>query len=176
MFTRLRLAAVVGGSSLLATTAFAHVTIATKEVPVGADYKAIFRVPHGCNGSATVKLSVEVPAGVIGVKPQPKPGWRIEIVKGPGDHPDQRAAVSEVVKSVTWSGGNLPDDYYDEFVLSSRIDKALEPGATLYFPVTQICEQGIERWNEIPAAGKTTRDYKFPAPAVKLLPAVAKPD
>jgi periplasmic copper chaperone A len=61
-------------------------------------------------------------------------------------------------------------------VLSSRIDKALEPGATLYFPVTQICEQGIDRWNEIPAAGKTARDYKFPAPAVKLLPAATKPD
>jgi periplasmic copper chaperone A len=176
MFTRLCLVAIIGGGGLLATTAFAHVTLATKEAPIGGDYKATFRVPHGCNGSATVKLSIEVPAGVIGVKPQPKPGWQIEIVKGPGDQPDHHAAVSEVVKAVIWSGGNLPDDYYDEFVLSSRIDKALEPGATLYFPVTQTCEQGIERWNEIPAVGKNARDYRFPAPAVKLLPAAVKPD
>jgi periplasmic copper chaperone A len=174
MFTVLRLVVVIGASGLMATTAFAHVTLATKEVPVGAEYKAIFRVPHGCTGSATVKLSVEVPAGVIGVKPQPKSGWQIEIVKGPSDRPDHHAAVSEVVKTITWSGGNLPDDYYDEFVLIGRIDKALEPGATLYFPVTQTCERGIEHWNEIPAAAKT--DYRFPAPAVKLLPAVAKPD
>jgi periplasmic copper chaperone A len=176
MFTRLRLAVALGASGLLAATASAHVTLATKEAPVGADYKAIFRVPHGCNGSATVKLSVEVPVGVIGVKPQPKPGWQIEIVKGPGDHPNHRGAVSEVVKAVTWSGGNLPDDYYDEFVLIGRIDKVLEPGATLYFPVTQTCEQGIERWNEIPTAGKTARDYRFPAPAVKLLPSAAGPE
>ncbi len=174
MFTALRLVLVVGTTGLLATMAFAHVTLATKEAPVGAEYKAIFRVPHGCKGSATVKLSVEVPAGVIGVKPQPKPGWQIEIVKAPDDRPDHRAAASEIVKTVTWSGGNLPDDYYDEFVLISRIDKALEPGATLYFPVTQTCEQGIEHWNEIPAAGKT--DYRFPAPAVKLLPAASTPD
>jgi periplasmic copper chaperone A len=174
MFTALRLIAVSGIGCLLMTAAFAHVTLATKEAPVGAEYKAIFRVPHGCKGSGTIKLSVELPVGVIGVKPQPKPGWQIEIAKGVDDHPDHRSAVSEVVKAITWSGGNLPDDYYDEFVLSGRIDKALEPGTTLYFPVTQTCEQGIERWIEIPAAGKASRDYRSPAPSVKLLPAAAK--
>jgi uncharacterized protein YcnI len=175
MFTALRVIAVIGGSGLLGTTAFAHVTLAIKEAPVGAEYKAIFRVPHGCKGSATVKLSVEVPAGMIAAKPQPKSGWQIEIAKGADDRPDHRSAVSEVVKAVTWSGGNLPDDYYDEFVLSGRIDKALEPGTTLYFPVTQTCEQGIERWFDIPAAGEAARDHRSPAPSVKLLPAAAKP-
>jgi periplasmic copper chaperone A len=58
MFTALRLVAIIGGCSLLASTAFAHVTLATKEAPVGAEYKAIFRVPHGCKGSATVKSLV----------------------------------------------------------------------------------------------------------------------
>jgi uncharacterized protein YcnI len=174
MFIALRWVAVVGGGCLLTTASFAHVTLATKEAPVGADYKAIFRVPHGCQGSATIKLSVELPPGVISAKPQPKAGWQIEIAKGPDDRPDHGFAASEVVKAVTWSGGNLPDDNYDEFVLVGRIDKALEPGTTLYFPVTQACEHGIERWIEIPAAGKTARDYRSPAPGVKLLPAAAR--
>jgi Domain of unkown function (DUF1775) len=30
---------------------------------VGSGYKAVFRVPHGCKGSATVKLSIQIPPG-----------------------------------------------------------------------------------------------------------------
>ncbi|MGB7177971.1 MAG: YcnI family protein, partial [Xanthobacteraceae bacterium] len=97
---------VVGGALLTITPAFAHVTLAVKESPIGADYKAVFRVPHGCKGSATVKLSVDVPDGFLAVKPQPKPGWQIEIVKGPYDKPYHlhRSEVTEGVKSITWSG------------------------------------------------------------------------
>jgi uncharacterized protein YcnI len=42
------------------------------------------------------------------------------------------------------------------------------PGATLYFPVVQECEHGVTRWIEIPEPGKTSRDYKEPAPALRL--------
>jgi periplasmic copper chaperone A len=169
----LGLTAAIGGNCLLAAAALAHVTLATKEAPVGAEYKAVFRVGHGCKGSPTVKLTVEIPAGVIAVKPQPKPGWQIEITRGPYDRPYQqfRSQVVEGVKVVTWSGGSLPDAHYDEFALIGHLDKDLEPGTMLYFPVTQTCEHGVERWVEIPAADKTSRDYRAPAPAVKLLPA-----
>lgn len=172
------LAALVGGASLAATAACAHVTLAVKEAPIGADYKAVFRVPHGCKGSATIKLSVQIPPGVIAVKPQPKPGWQIEITKGPYDQPYQHGGsnVSEGVKVVSWSGGHLPDDYYDEFVLSAYLDRHLEPETRLYFPTVQTCEQGVERWIEIPTAGKTPNDYRSPAPSVKLLPAMEHTD
>ena len=36
-----------------------------KQAAVGADYKAVFVVPHGCSGSATVKLRVQIPEGVV---------------------------------------------------------------------------------------------------------------
>lgn len=45
----LSLAVVTGGAFLTIAPAFGHVTLAVKEAPVGADYKAGFRVPHGCN-------------------------------------------------------------------------------------------------------------------------------
>ena len=126
----LRLTMAIGGCCLLATAALAHVTLATKEAPAAAEYKAVFRVGHGCKGSPTVRLSVEVPSGVVAVKPQPKPGWQIEIIKGPYDRAYQlfQSQVTEGVKVVTWSGGSLPDDYYDEFVLVGHLDKGLEPG------------------------------------------------
>jgi periplasmic copper chaperone A len=173
MRTLLRLSTAIAGTCLMAATALAHVTLANKEAPVGAGYKAVFQVGHGCKGSPTVKLSVEMPAGAIAAKPQPKPGWHIETTKGPYDRPYRRfgSTVTEGVKVITWTGGNLPDDYYDEFVLIVHLDAGLVPGTMLYFPVTQTCEHGVDRWVEIPAADKTSRDYRAPAPAVKLLPA-----
>lgn len=166
------------GLVVLAAPSFAHVTLAVKQAPVGADYKATFRVPHGCKGSATVELSVEIPAGLVGVKPQPKPGWQIEIVKGPYSKPyhHYRSEVTEGVKSVTWSGGNLPDEYYDEFVLVGYLDRGLQPGSQLYFPTVQTCEQGVERWIEVPADDKKSSAYRSPAPSLKLLPPVENPD
>jgi uncharacterized protein YcnI len=167
----------VVGTALLCTAniaALAHVTLETRETPVGTGYKAIFRVPHGCKGAATVKLRVQIPAGVIAVKPMPKPGWSVETVKGKYDkaYPYYHGAMlSEGVTEVAWSGGTLLDEHYDEFVLQAFLTTELKPETTLYFPVVQECEQGAERWIEIPEGGKTAADYEKPAPGVKLLPA-----
>lgn len=156
----------------IASTASAHVTIETREAPVGAPYKATFRVPHGCGVSPTVKIRIRIPDGVIAVKPMPKPGWTLETVRGKYDKPYayfHDATLTEGVREVNWSG-KLPDEYYDEFVLSGFIAGDLAPGTTIYFPVVQECESGVHRWIEIPAEGKTPADYKEPAPGVKLLP------
>jgi uncharacterized protein YcnI len=52
--TSLLLAAALGvaGALASATIAFAHITLETQQAPVGASYKAVLRVPHGCDGSA----------------------------------------------------------------------------------------------------------------------------
>jgi periplasmic copper chaperone A len=149
--------------------AFAHVTLEQAQAPVGASYKAVLRVPHGCDGAATTAIRVRVPEGVIDVKPMPKPGWTLTIVKGKYAkvHSLYRSQVSEGVTEIDWSGGKLPDEYYDEFVFQSFLASDLEPGQTLYFPVVQECEQGVHRWIEIPAGGQ---DYPEPAPHLTLLP------
>lgn len=67
---------------LAAAPAVAHVTLEGKQAPVGSYYKAVFAVPHGCAGSATTKIRVQIPEGVIGVKPMPKPGWTLDTVTG----------------------------------------------------------------------------------------------
>ena len=38
--------------------ALAHITLETQEAAVGSTYKAIFRVPHGCEGKATTAVRV----------------------------------------------------------------------------------------------------------------------
>ena len=43
-----------------------------------------------------------------------------------------------------------------------------EGSTTLYFPVVQECAKGVTRWIEVPEAGKSSHDYRAPAPALKL--------
>jgi uncharacterized protein YcnI len=163
-------------AALAASPASAHITLENRQATVGASYKAVFAVPHGCAGSATVKIRVQIPEGVIAVKPMPKPGWNVETVRGKytAEYDYHGAKSSEGVKEVVWSGGKLPDDNYDEFVISTFLTAALKPNTTLYFPVVQECEQGVSRWIEIPANGNAAEagENKWPAPGVGLM---AKP-
>ena len=159
-------------TALIASPASAHITLERQEAAVGASYKAVFRVGHGCGTSPTLKVRVRIPDGVINVKPMLKPGWQVETVKGKYDKSYtmfHSVTVTEGVKEVTWTG-RLPDENYDELVLSMYLTDDLVPGRTLYFPVVQECESGVHRWIEIPQEGKPAADYKEPAPGVKLLP------
>ena len=160
-------------TALAAWPAAAHVYLEGKQATVGATYKAVFAVPHGCSGSPTVKIRVQIPEGVIAVKPMPKPGWSVDVVEGQyaGDYDYHGKKLSSGAKEVVWSGGKLSDQNYDEFVMSSFLTDTLKPNATLYFPVVQECEKGISRWIEIPAEGAGhSHEEKSPAPGVKLLP------
>jgi uncharacterized protein YcnI len=159
---------------LFATPAYAHVTLEGRQAAIGTWYKAVFAVPHGCAGSATTKIRVQIPDGVIDVKPMPKPGWNVEVVKGKYAAPYDfhGGKISEGAKEVVWSGGKLADDNYDEFVISTYLTATLKPDTVLYFPTVQECEQGINRWIDIPADAEHTHDTKSPAPGVKL---IAKP-
>jgi periplasmic copper chaperone A len=162
------IAALIG--CVLGGVAFGHITLERKEAPVGAAYKAVLRVPHGCDaGSPTTAIRVRIPEGVIDVKPMPKPGWTLNIVKGKyaKTYSLFHAQVSEGVTEIDWSGGKLPDDNYDEFVFVSFLASDLQAGDTLYFRVVQECEKGVHRWIEIPKEGT---EYPEPAPGLKLLP------
>ncbi|CAN7238972.1 YcnI family protein [Rhizobium sp. LjRoot30] len=168
--TMMTLAAVALGAG----TASAHVSIQVKEAPVGSTYKVVLQVPHGCEGKPTNVLRVQIPEGVIAVKPQPKAGWKLEKVRGAyaKSYDYYGTPTSEGVKEVVWSGGSLADDEYDEFAFRVYLTKDLKVGETLYFPTVQECSEGLaERWIEIPAAGQSADDLELPAPGVKLLEA-----
>jgi uncharacterized protein YcnI len=172
----IRISLVAAAATLaLCCAALAHVTLERKEAPIGASYKAVLRVPHGCNGSATVALRVRIPEGYLSVKPMPKAGWKLEVKRGKYPKPASlgEAKVSEGVTEVDWSGGNLPDAYYDEFVLTGTIADDLAAGQSMYFPIVQECEKGVNRWIEIPTAGAADAGHgeqSEPAPELKLLP------
>lgn len=161
----------LGAALLLATSANAHVTLEVQEATAGGFYKATLKVPHGCDGQPMVKMRVQVPDGVTNVKPQPKPGWKVATVKGKLNTPyddGHGKMITEGIREVAWSNGRLPDDQYDEFAMQVRLPDA--PNTTLYFLVVQECPKGVNRWIEIPETGKTSRDLKQPAPALRLKP------
>lgn len=166
------LIAVAATAVVASSSARAHITLLNREAVVGSSYKAVFVVPHGCAGSATTEIRVQIPEGVIGVKPMPKPGWNVETIKGKyaSEYDFHGAKLSEGVKEVVWSGGKLPDDFYDEFVISTHLTGGLKADTTLYFPVVQQCEQGVSRWIDIPADPAHAQDSKTPAPGVRLIP------
>ena len=171
-----RQSGLIGGivvAVLSASSASAHITLENREATVGAPYKAIFVVPHGCAGSATIKIRVQIPEGVIGAKPMPKAGWNLDVVKGKyaSEYDFHGAKLTEGVKEVVWSGGKLPDEFYDEFVISTFLSGGLKPNTMLYFPVVQECEQGVSRWIDIPPEGDAVHghDGTSPAPGVRLI-------
>jgi uncharacterized protein YcnI len=148
----------------------AHVTLSQTTAPAGGGYTGYFRVGHGCAGSATTALRIEIPADVMGAKPQPKAGWSLKIEHETLAAPvvgDGGRTITQRVSAITWSGGPLPDDEWDEFGLSVRLP--IRAGVVA-FPATQTCEQGEEHWSDVPTPGQTGH-LAHPAPSVTLSPA-----
>jgi hypothetical protein len=160
--------------ALCASAAFAHTTFETDEAAANSTWKAVLRVPHGCEGEPTLRVRVRIPEGVIAVKPMPKAGWTLETVKGPyaRSYTLWGAAVTEGVQEIVWSG-ELLDEHYDEFVFRGRVTDAFAEGQTVFFPVVQECPTKAERWIEIPAEGQDPDSLDYPAPGVRIVPAAA---
>lgn len=154
--------------------ATAHVVLEYQVAPAGSSYKATFKVGHGCGASPTRQIVVEVPAGMRGARPMPKPGWALDVQRDKLAQPytSHGRSVTEDVVRVTWTA-RTPQDmlqsaHYDEFVL---VAQAPEQAGTVYWPVRQICAEGANDWTEVPAPGQKLSDLKSPAAALEILPA-----
>jgi uncharacterized protein YcnI len=151
-------------------SARAHATLETGEAPADSTYKTVIRIGHGCEGKPTQAVRVRIPEGVIVAKPMPKAGWQLATVKGHyGRSYDYYGTpVAEGVTEIAWTGGDLPDDWYDEFVFRARLTD-FPVGSIVYFPIVQECADGaVQRWIEIPEPGKSADDYAEPAPGVTI--------
>ena len=169
LFARALVAAVT--LSAFALPAFAHATLEMKEAKVGASYKAVLKVPHGCEGQATHTVKVHIPEGYFAVKPMPKAGWNLEVKTGKyaKAYMNHGTEVTEGVLEIVWSGGNLPDAFYDEFVFTGTFAPDLPSDQKFYFSAIQVCDTGENAWIDTsgdPAAAK-------PAPSLTLKPADA---
>jgi periplasmic copper chaperone A len=159
-----------------AMQAFSHITLEQPQVETGANYKAVLRVGHGCEGLPTTALRVQLPAGFQGAKPMPKPGWALQttVSKLAVPYDNHGKQITEDVSEITWTAQSplaaLPDSQYDEFILRGR---AAMPAGAAWFKVTQLCQEGSKTgsnpWTEIPAQGTSTRGIKYPAALLNVV-------
>lgn len=120
---------------LVAATASAHVSITSGAASANTSQEVSFGVGHGCErpggGTAdTIKLTIDIPAGVTSVRPVPNAFGKVTVAGGANG------------TSVTWEkapGDVLPADtsYYK---LTIRLKAPNAPFTKVYFPVHQWCD------------------------------------
>ena len=143
--------------------ASAHVTATPSSTSAGSYSVITFANGHGCNGSPTTKLTVNLPSNITSVTPTVSPNWTIEKVKT-GD------AVTQVVYTAVKP---LPDGYRDTVSFQVKLP-ADAAGQTLSFPVLQTCAVGETNWSEPLKADGTEPEH--PAPTVAVTAAAAQAD
>ncbi|SFS83616.1 YcnI family protein [Brevundimonas viscosa] len=169
MRNALLLAGLVG---LIAGPAAAHPVFAEKEAIAGGHWAGELRLGHGCDGSPTTSLRVEMPEALLVVRAQPKPGWTVAIERAPLAQPvagEGGRMITERVTAVTWTG-RLTDDQFDVFGLAAKLPDTAGP---LAFDVIQTCESGVVAWNE--TAGPDGASPAHPPATLNLVSAGARP-
>jgi uncharacterized protein YcnI len=160
-------------------SASAHVGVTPDSTAAGSYTVLTFAVPHGCDGSATTTIAIDIPEEIPSVTPTVNPNWDVTKVMAPLASPATSShgdAVTERVGQVVYTAKTaLADGYRDTFALSLQlpVDAA---GTTLDFPVLQTCETGSTNWNEIPAEGADEDSVEHPAPTVTVTEASASED
>lgn len=167
----LRLAALPAAVGVLtlasAGTANAHVTITPTETGAGAYTVLTVSVPHGCDGSPTTKIAIQIPESILSVTPTRNPFWTESIQMKKLATPVKDAhgnEVTERVATVTYAAKTpLPDGVRDTLELSLQLPDAA--GETLAFPTIQTCAKGETGWTEVAPDGDDAAELEHPAPA-----------
>jgi periplasmic copper chaperone A len=144
-----------------ASLAEAHVSITSGPAASSKTQKITFGVAHGCSGADTVKIRVEIPAGISGVR---------ALTSDFGKPTVEKDGVN--ITAVTWQKPDADlqadDVQYYELTLRARVDAPAF--STVLFHVFQTCRtaDGVETvvpWIDSPGG---TGD---PAPALIVAPA-----
>lgn len=147
--------------------AHAHVSFSSLTVSAEKTTVVSLQVPHGCDGQSTNEVRISLPEGFVFAKPQPKPGWQLEIIRGDYAHAydDHGTKVTSGPKEIRWKGGDLADAFYDTFNIQGKIS-GVEPGKRLAFPTVQVCGDKTASWTDVAEDGADPHSLKSPAPTL----------
>ena len=165
----LLLAGMTAAVMLIATPAFAHVTVNPGEVPRGGFAELTFRVPNERDDASTTKLEVTFPAEqpLAFVSVHPVPGWTVKVDREKLAQPIETddGQLSERVSRITWSGGKIDAGQYENFSISGG--PLPETGDKMVFKAVQTYSNGeVVRWIQESAEGQD--EPENPAPALTL--------
>lgn len=142
-----KLAAIITGASALLFSlggvASAHVTVKPADVQAGAYQVFTVSVPVEKN-QPTVAIKLQMPEAITSATPTVKSGWTVDVEKeGTGE--------DAIVKSITWSGGEIGTGMRDEFSFSV---KTPDNPTDLQWKAYQTYEDGtVVSWDQKPADG-----------------------
>ena len=158
-----------------AMPASAHVTVKTDNAAAGSYTVLQVSVPHGCDGSATTKVSIKIPEGINMVTPTRNSFYSVEKVMKDLPEPITDAhgnKITQRVDEVVYTAKTpLPADQRDVFELSTKLPEDAA-GKTLYFPTVQKCEKGETAWVQMPAEGQDPHELENPSPELEVTEAV----
>src|SRR5580704_8738681 len=87
----------------------AQIVLSQPTFEAGQNYAVFFKVEHGCDGSPTLALNVQIPGDVIVLDTPSKPGWAVSAKRDKGQ-----------VTGVTWRGKLAAKDS-DQFGLFVKL-------------------------------------------------------
>lgn len=165
-------ATAAAGVLLLATApaASAHVTISPSTAEAGSYSALTFSVGHGCEGSPTTELAIQIPEEITNVTPTRNPLYEIDVAVEELDEPVEggHGELTERTAEVIYTAETpLPDDQRDTVELQVQLPEDAA-GETLYFPVVQTCETGEAAWVQRPDKGEDDAELDTPAPAIQV--------
>jgi uncharacterized protein YcnI len=135
-----------------------------------------FSLGHGCEGSATTGITIDIPESITSVTPTVNPGWDIAKVAvdlaTPLDDGEGEAITTRVGQVSYTAQAPLADGLRTTFVLSLQIPTDAVVGDTLAFPVLQSCEVGETDWSEAVVEGEA--EPAHPAPSLTVTEATAE--
>lgn len=151
--TRISAALAAGAIIALAvpTAAQAHVSAGASSTASGSRTVVTFSVPHGCEGSPTQVVTIDIPESIVSVTPTINPLWTVEKVAVPLDEPIESEyggdPITERIGQVVYTStsGGLAEGFRDTFELALQLP-AGEAGDVIEFPVTQTCTEGTAVW------------------------------
>ncbi|MFV0307719.1 MAG: YcnI family protein [Desertimonas sp.] len=158
----------IAAAAMAAGSVSAHVSIVEQEAAAGSYSILTFGVPHGCDGSATTTVRIQMPESINAVTPTRNALYEVEKVMEALDTPIEGShgeEITERVSEVVYTAITpLPDGYRDSFELSLQIPADAPVDEMLYFPVVQTCEVGETAWIELP--GDDGAEPEHPAPGI----------
>lgn len=133
----------------------AHVEMSPGQAPADKKVNLALEIGHGCDGAATNRLVVQIPAQATDAEAKPIKGWK----------------ANTTATSLTWAGGPLPD--HDELSFPFTATLSGKKGQVVNFKAIQKCEGGAETaWIESTKGGV---EPEHPAPALTLTSTAAAP-
>ena len=166
----------------------AHDFIGNTELNAGYSEVIDMNVNHGCKGSPVKAVRVKIPEGVTGVALYNTRDWKVETKLRKLDKPipgEGGRLITETVDEIMWKDPASPmpaSGVFETFKFRASLPDS--PGKVLFFPTITVCEQGDDKYVDLPKQelraemldfGKKLGEFMYATPGPSPFVVLKKP-